>query len=107
MGVLLQAACLACGHEVGLFAGFGFEGVEMEPRVCLDCREIVSVAVADRLHRPDPSPDVNQCPDCGGKNLQPFDYEVLGGDEPEPSVRSGPCPRCGASVNVYSAGVWD
>jgi hypothetical protein len=28
MGVLLEAECLACGHEAELFAGFGFEGVD-------------------------------------------------------------------------------
>jgi hypothetical protein len=94
-------------RRVELLAGFGVEGIKMELRVCLDCREIVSMAVEDRLRRPDPSPDLNHCPDCGGENLQPLSYEVLDGDETEPSVRSGPCPRCGAAVNVYCAGVWD
>jgi hypothetical protein len=106
MGALLQAECVACGHEVELLAGLGFEGIELESRVCLDCREIVSVAVEDRLHRPDPLPDLNQCPDRGGKNLQPLP-QVLNGDEAEPSVPSVPCPRCDASMNVYSSGTWD
>jgi ssDNA-binding Zn-finger/Zn-ribbon topoisomerase 1 len=107
MGDLLRARCHACGHQVELLAGFGFEGVELEPRVCLDCRELVSVAVADRLQRPDPPPELNQCPDCGGRNLQPFSQELLAGDESAPSVRSGPCPSCGAAVNLSSAGTWD
>jgi hypothetical protein len=44
MGVLLQLECLACGYEVQLLSGFGFEAIEFEPCRCLDCRQIVSVA---------------------------------------------------------------
>src|SRR6266567_2184590 len=106
MGELLRASCPACGHEVELLAGFGFAGVELEPRLCLDCRELVSVAVADRL-RPDPPPDLNHCPDCAGTNLRPFRHQLLAGDESEPSLRSAPCPSCGAAVDVSSAGSWD
>src|SRR6266516_5890566 len=78
MGELLRASCPACGHEVELLAGFGFAGVELEPRVCLDCRELVSVTVADRL-RPDPPPELNRCPDCGGTNLRPFRHQLVAG----------------------------
>jgi hypothetical protein len=107
MGALLQAECLACGHEAELFAGFGFEGVDFEPRVCHDCREIVSVPVEDRFGCLD-SHDLNHCPSCGGTNLQPFAYRApLDADETDPSVRLGACPGCEASMNVYGVGVWD
>jgi hypothetical protein len=106
MGALLQAECLACGHNVELLAGVGFAGIELEPRTCRDCAEIVCVAVDDRLHRPDPLPDLKQCPVCGGKDLQPIP-KVPDGDEANSSVPSFRCPRCDASMNVYSSGVWD
>jgi hypothetical protein len=107
MGVLLQAECLACGHEAELFVGFGFEGVDFEPRVCHDCREIVSVPIEDRFGCLDPLRDLNHCPSCGGTNFQPFAYGALGPDETDPSARFGACPRCGASMNVYDVGMWD
>ena len=102
MGELLWARCPACGHEVELLAGFGFAGVELEPRLCLDCRGLVSVPVADRLRR-DPPPELNRCPDCGGTNLRPFRHQLVAGDESESSLRSGLCPKCGAAVSVSSA----
>jgi hypothetical protein len=106
MGVLLQAECLACGHEAELFAGVGFEGLALEPRVCLDCREIVSVVVGDWFGRLNPLRDLNHCPSCGGTNLQPFAYEAEA-DETDPSGRCGACPQCGASMNVHKVGLWD
>jgi hypothetical protein len=107
MGGWLQAECLACGHEAELLVGFGFEGIVLEPRVCLDSRDIVSVPVEDRLGRPDPDGELNHCPSCGGTNLQQFSYTAVNATETAPSVRSGACPRCGASVNVYAVGTWD
>ena len=64
MPFLLQAKCLACGYEVELFAGFGFVGIDFEPSVCRDCREIVSVPVVDRFAGLDPLRDLNHCPSC-------------------------------------------
>lgn len=99
MGVLLQAECLACGHEAELLVGFGFEGVDIELRICHECREIVSVPVKDRFGCLDPLRDLNRCPGCGGTNLQPFDdWKETG--ETHSSRHHGACPKCGASLNV-------
>ena len=105
MGVLLQADCSACGYGVQVLAGFGMAGVGYEPRICLDCREIVAVAVTDVLNRLGPN-ELGHCPDCGGKNVQAFSYEQPD-DEIEPSPRSNPCPKCGSPLNVREAGDWD
>lgn len=105
MGVLVQVDCLACGYAVQLLSGLGFEGVEIEPRRCLDCREIVNAVVGDRLNRQRPSAEFNRCPDCGGRNLQ-----ALGDDAPDrydARLCVDTCPRCGASLSVYHAGTWD
>lgn len=107
MGVLLWAECPACGYEAELFAGFGFKGLAFEPRICLDCRDIVSVAVEDRLGHLDPDGELNECPSCGGTNFQPFSYEAVNATGTAPSVRTGSCPKCGAAVNVYDVGMWD
>jgi hypothetical protein len=86
MPFLLQAKCLACGYEVELFAGFGFVGIDFEPSVCRDCREIVSVPVVDRFAGLDPLRDLNHCPSCDGTNLQPFANGALHADETDPLV---------------------
>ena len=107
MGVLLWAECPTCGHEAELFAGSGFKGLALEPRICLDCRDIVSVAVEDRFGRLDPDGELNHCPSCGGTNFQQFGYDAANATETLPSVRTCSCPKCGGSVHVDAVGTWD
>src|SRR6266511_3710514 len=45
MGVLLDAECPNCGYTARIAAGYGGAGIEWEPYVCHDCRELVDVAV--------------------------------------------------------------
>jgi rRNA maturation protein Nop10 len=105
MGSVLRADCPACGYGARISAGHGGEGVEMEPHVCLDCCEIVDVAVAAG----DDATEVHllhRCPDCGGDNLRAFHYQPFYEDL-EPLLLSDGCPKCGTPTYVSSVGIWD
>lgn len=97
MGHVLGAACLSCGYERRLLEYEGALGIEMEPQICFDCSEIVSVPIGAAAGVPVPK-DLNRCPICNGKNLKAF----LNSDR-DPDV----CPRCGSQVRVWSIGIWD
>jgi hypothetical protein len=113
VGALLSAECSTCGYTAEIFAGFGFSGIEMEPHLCHDCREIVDVVVAVHLPTPD-APDLGRCPRCGGIEIQPLTYPLDGSLE-EPQRDGGvdcgsaadPCPKCEGLLTVSVAGVWD
>lgn len=92
-------------------------GVELEPRVCLDCREVVSVSVNDIFNQLDPREELNHCPDCGGTNFQEFRstqpqnprplIEPTDGEASDCSPLPNRCPKCGSPVTLTDVGIWD
>jgi rubredoxin len=88
MGVILQGKCPACGYVIDASTGSGMQGISLEPRVCLDCREIVSVPVGDMFNRLGPDRKLRHCPMCGGTNFQPFSYSSR---ESSKQVSAGSC----------------
>ena len=115
MGIFFTATCRTCGYTANLYQGHGGEGIEMGSRVCLGCRNIVSVplpGVDDRYERAD-----NQsCPQCGDNQFRHFRYSGppathglgsrLNGLE-ETWDATDNCPRCGGTVAIGHGGTWD
>lgn len=97
MGHVLGAACLSCGYERELLEYHGGMGIEMEPQICFDWRELVSVSVSVSPGSSVPE-NLNRCPLCNGINLERFFNDVR-----EP----GQCPRCSGRIRVWSVGIWD
>jgi hypothetical protein len=81
-------------------------GIEFEPYVCRECRDIVNVAVAVHLGWPD-APDLYRCPECGGMSIEPFSYELPPDPELGSQPVSDPCPKCGGVLALVDVGVWD
>jgi hypothetical protein len=111
MGLLYSAECPTCGHPVEIALGFGFLGVELEPYLCHDCRDVVSVVVGFRLPRSD-GQELFRCEECGGKDVEPFACELTQAtDEPAPKIGSqldsGGCPKCGGALTLTGVGYWD
>ncbi len=87
MGFCFEYQCTnpACGFASTVSGGkdFGFCG-EVETMVCLDCKELLDVLVAEPAATPSGLKLVERkCDECGGKNLKKF--------------HSGKtrCPKCG------------
>jgi ribosomal protein S27AE len=79
----------------------------MEPMVCHDCRELVSVVVADFYSQV--GPDLNSCPRCGGARLAALSKLTLGEQASAGGFRlrrRTKCPRCGAEMTITPTGHW-
>ncbi len=108
MGDVYEAACSGCGYLVEeLRDGTGLTGTFLEPMVCRDCRELVSVVTADLFSGL--GPELNACPQCGGRRLAALPKRT-----PDESARAGAfrfsrraeCPRCGDRLTVTPTGHW-
>ena len=108
MGDVYEAACSGCGYLVEeLRDGTGLTGTFLEPMVCGDCRELVSVVTADLFSGL--GPELNACPQCGGHRLAALPRRT-----PDESARAGAfrfsrraeCPRCGDRLTVTPTGHW-
>lgn len=86
MGTIIKASC-QCGFRTEeLFVGPGFMAIEQR------CRDVHGNAFADTFDgERDPQ---DGCPVCGGP------VEVV-------SDVGGPCPRCGAELQIVETGLWD
>ena len=109
MGDFYEAACSHCGYRAGgLQDGAGLIGTFLEPMVCDDCRKLVSVVTADLYS--EVGPDLNSCPDCGGRRLSALPKLTLGEQAATGGFRLGPmapCPRCRGPLNITPRGHWD
>ena len=108
MGDLYEAACSGCGYRAdGLQEGVGQIGEFLEPMICRDCRELVSVVVAD-FYSP-VGPELNSCPRCGGTRLAALSKLALREQASAEGFRlrrSANCPRCGQWLAIVPAGHW-
>ena len=100
MGFCFEYKCTnpACGYASTVSGGkdFGFCG-EVETMVCLDCKELMDVLVAEPAATPSGlKPVERKCAECGGKNLKKF--------------HSGKtrCPKCGSRLEKSKDfNLWD
>jgi len=100
MGFCFEYKCTnpACGYASTVSGGkdFGFCG-EVETMVCLDCKELVDVLVAEPAATPPGlKPVERKCAECGNKNLKKF--------------HSGKtrCPKCGSRLKKSEDfNLWD
>ena len=108
MGDLYEAACSRCGYRAeGLKDGAGLVGTFLEPMVCCDCRELVNVVTADLYS--ELGPELNACPQCGGRRLAGLPKRSLGEQALKGVFRFGrraECPRCGGPLAVTPTGQW-
>lgn len=108
MGDLYEAACSRCGYRAGeLQDGTGLTGTFLEPMVCHDCRELVSVVTADLYSGL--GPDLDACPNCGGHCLSGLPKRMTGGRDAATEFRlrrRGECPRCGGRLAITPTGHW-
>lgn len=98
MGSLYAFCCPGCGYsaEVSGGADCGFVA-QTETMICTTCREVVDVTVGTRIPALISTDELNQCPECEGNDLTPWD-------------ESRPCPRCKGTMEVNPAGpttLWD
>ena len=108
MGDLYEAACSGCGSRAEeLRDGTGMVGTFLEPMVCRDCRELVTVVTADFFSGL--GPELNACPQCGGSRLAALPKRTLG-EQALTGVfrfsRLAECPRCGGRLAVTPTGHW-
>ena len=109
MGELYEAVCSDCGYRAeGLQEdGVGLIGDFMEPMVCRNCREVVTVVVADLFSQM--GPDLNSCPGCGGTRLAALSKLALGEQASAHGFRlrrRANCPRCGGWLAIAPTGHW-
>jgi DNA-directed RNA polymerase subunit RPC12/RpoP len=108
VGDLYEATCSGCGYRVeGLKDGAGMVGNFLEPMVCRDCCQLVSVVTADLFS--ELGPELNACPQCGGRRLAGLPKRSLGEQDLEGAFRFGrwaQCPRCGDLLAVTPTGHW-
>jgi ribosomal protein S27AE len=108
MGDIYEAACSRCGYRAGdLQDGTGVTGTFLEPMVCGDCREVVSVVTADFYSGV--GEDLDSCPGCGGRRLSALPkltQEEQDADGGFRLRRRGECPRCGGGLSIIPAGHW-
>jgi ribosomal protein S27AE len=109
MGDVYEAACSRCGYvAAGLRDGAGWIGTFLEPAVCHDCRELVSVVTADTYS--EVGPELNACPRCGGRRLGALPKLTLGEQATAGGFRlrrQARCPRCGSGLAITPRGHWD
>ena len=108
MGDLYEAACSSCGYRVeDLRDGAGLVGTFLEPMACGDCRELVTVVTADLYS--ELGPELNACPQCGGRRLAGLPKRTLG-EQALTGVfrfsRQAECPRCGSELGLTPTGHW-
>jgi DNA-directed RNA polymerase subunit RPC12/RpoP len=108
VGDLYEAACARCGYWAeGLQDGAGLLGTFLEPMVCLDCRQLVSVVTA--VFYSELGPELNACPLCGGRRLAALPKRRFGEQALNSEFRLGrraDCPRCGGPLAVTPTGNW-
>ncbi len=108
MGDLYEAECSRCEYRVdGLKDGVGMVGTFLEPMVCCDCCELVTVVTADLYSGL--GPELNACPQCGGRRLAGLPRRSLGEQALKGVFRFGrraECPRCGGPLTVTPMGHW-
>jgi DNA-directed RNA polymerase subunit RPC12/RpoP len=109
MGDLYGAGCPRCGYRAeGLQDGAGLIGTFLEPMLCRDCRELVSVVTADLYSSL--GPELNACPRCGGRRLGALPKATLGEQAAAGGYRLrrwAECPRCVGRVAITPSGRWD
>ncbi len=98
MGSTYTFCCSGCGYsaEVSGGADYGFVA-QTETMICKPCRAVVDVMVGTRDPAQISTDDLNQCPECDGKDLTPWD-------------ESRHCPRCNGTMEVNPTGpttMWD
>jgi hypothetical protein len=108
VGDLYEAACSDCGYLVDeLRDGTGLLGTFLEPMICRDCCELVTVVTADLYSGL--GPELNACPNCGGRRLSGLPKRSLG-EQALTGVfrfsRRAECPRCGGPLTVTPTGHW-
>jgi DNA-directed RNA polymerase subunit RPC12/RpoP len=108
VGDLYEAACSSCGYRADeLRDGTGLLGTFLEPMVCHDCRELVTVVTADLYSGL--GPELNACPNCAGRRLASLPKRSLG-EQALTGVfrfaRRAECPRCGDRLTVTPVGHW-
>jgi ribosomal protein S27AE len=108
VGDLYEAACSRCGYRAEeLRDGTGLVGTFLEPMVCRDCHELVSVVTADLYSSL--GPELNACPQCGGHRLAALPRRTLGEQALTGVFRFRPhaeCPRCGDPLAIIPIGHW-
>jgi DNA-directed RNA polymerase subunit RPC12/RpoP len=109
MGDLYEATCSRCGYRArDLQDGAGLTGTFMEPMICGDCRELVSVVTADFFSRLEP--ELNSCPRCGGRRLSALPKLTLAEQASAGGFRlrrEAGCPRCDGRLAIRPNGHWD
>ena len=98
MGTHYAFCCLGCGYsaEVSGGADCGFIA-QTETVICNTCRTVVDVTVGTNSPSQISTDEFNQCPECEGSDLTPWD-------------ESRPCPRCKGTMEVNPPGpmtMWD
>ena len=112
MGTWYEFVCESCDYaaEVSGGADTGML-VSVLTMTCLDCEQLVDVIT--RVHDPHVSADsVGRCPECKGRNLEPWVPAGVSGREQPARPAGGPqpgrCPRCGSTMGHGSLmALWD
>lgn len=103
MGSVIDASC-RCGFRVeGLAIGSGFAGIEQILLSCATCGEIRTI---ERRWR---DPDGNAYADAFAGERNPEDgCPTCGGRSEVVNEAGGPCPRCGAELQIVGTELlWD
>ena len=88
MGSHYAFCCLGCGYSAEVSGGpdYGFVA-QTDTKVCNTCRAVVDVLVGTRDPNQISTDELNQCPECDGNDLTPWDD-------------SRPCPRCNGTMKA-------
>lgn len=105
MGDLYRVECLSCGYSDEVAEGAGMAGATYRPMACSRCRRVVAVLTSSMDEAWVTEAEVvelNACPCCGSRDVTRW------GDFPhEGETSSGNCPRCKATTELESIGLWD
>ena len=102
MGVIVRIHCEGCEAEGEYFLDVGMLGSEHELACCRSCAELV-VVTRDAMRN---GPFTDACPQCGNPVERPYPprwQPAADGHEMAPNM----CPRCGSTLHLHHAGVWD
>lgn len=98
---MIEVSCPGCDYAENLGIGAGMMGIGLDPMLCGACRGLRAVVVEVTFGRAEDLAELDRCPECGGRELEPVVLLATG-------QTTSTCPSCEEHDLTWRAtGIWD